>query len=303
MVDAQSFYPSGQLFFETNIYTSDFEKSIFNDIQDGKKSIPLAVLISADSNAKEETFIQYDSEFTFLTDYINKKTVLKTSDETKLKKLFSLVQIKYLHHYKIGQTVKQTLTTGNYDCLTATSIYAILLQKLGYSYDIKETPQHVYLVVNLKNGRKKILFESTDRSNGFITNPAEISEREIKYAKESSESYENILRIADIHHVAEIDNSKSKTIDLMQLCGLQYFNESVKLYNKGLYKEAFIYIEKAFVFYPSDRIGGMALFTLQQINTKAKYCNPQEADYYSKKMKTYYSATEYLVSNVHASIK
>lgn len=303
MVDAQSFFPSGQLFFESTNYSSDFEKSIFNDIHDGKKATPLAVLISADSSAKEETFIKYDSEFKFLADYISKKTVLKVSDETRLKKLFSVVQLKYLHHYRVGQNLQQTLSTGNYDCLTATSIYAILLQKLGYTYDIKETPQHVYLVVSLKNGKKKILFESTDKVNGFITDPAEISEREIKYAKQSSESYANILKIADIHHINEIDCSKSKTIDLMQLCGLQYFNESVKLYNLGLYKEAFVYIEKAFVFYPSDRIGGMALITLQQINAKAKYCNPYETIYYNQKMKIYYSATEYLVSNIHASIK
>lgn len=304
LVDAQSFFPAGQLFFQNNIYNSDFEKEIFLDIQDGKSTTPLAALVCADSNASEEIFQQFDGEFSFITNYINKKGVLKTSDEDKLKKLFDLVQIKYLHHYKIGQTLQKTLITGNYDCLTATSIYAVLLQKLGYNYEIKETPHHVYLVVNLKNGKRKILFESTDRKNGFITDPAEVKEREISYAKQSSESYTNILKMAD-SHAFESDNTRSKKIDLMQLCGLQYFNECVKFYNKGLYKEAFVYAEKAFIFYPSDRIGGMALITLQQINAKEKYCTPLEKVYYSQKLRTYYSATEYLVSDlhVHASLK
>lgn len=54
---------------------------------------------------------------------------------------------------------------GNYNCVTATALYGLLLNDLGIPFSIKETPEHVYLIAYPKSDA--ILIESTDPLKGY----------------------------------------------------------------------------------------------------------------------------------------
>ncbi len=293
MVDAQSFFPPDHLFFNNDIYISEFEKEILLDVRAGNKPETLALLLAADSSATKETYSSINKGLEVFCSKLENKRSILTGEEERLSIIFDKIQTTYLKKYQTGQTVDKTILYGTYDCLTASAIYALVLERLGYRFNVVETPHHVYVKVFLKKGKKEILLETTDRYNGFVTDKNEIVSREKKYAAQSSGSFVDIMKTSE--NLLIVDSTLHAEIGIDKLCGLQYFNEGVKEYNKGNYKSAFTYIEKAFIFYPSDRINGMAILTLQQILSK-KQPGDKEFKFYSNKYRSYLSMSQYLAS-------
>ncbi len=87
------------------------------------------------------------------------------SDINFLRKAFIETHRKFLKKYSQYSDISQVFTTGKYDCLTATSIYSVVLDRLNFDYNIIETNYHIFIVVNTSHG--EVLLETTDLWNGF----------------------------------------------------------------------------------------------------------------------------------------
>ena len=97
--------------------------------------------------------------------YINEKVFLQ--------KVFYKVQQTYLKRYNQYSTFEDLMQKGDYDCVSGTTLYALILSILGFEITIQETPFHTYLLVFLSNNQK-VLIESTSVGQGFITNEKKI---------------------------------------------------------------------------------------------------------------------------------
>ncbi len=100
---------------------------------------------------------------------------------------------------------------GEYDCVTGTIVYALILDKLNIEYEILEFPYHVLIVLNIDG--KDIMLEATDPYYGFVTEEKDYLER-IEFYKNQSQ-----------------ENAFLRKIDLKQLAGLYYYNQAVEEYN------------------------------------------------------------------------
>ncbi|MFV0605748.1 MAG: hypothetical protein ACK5NK_07905 [Niabella sp.] len=63
--------------------------------------------------------------------------------------------IKYIDNPRFSEI----FITGNYNCATASALYAFILDKIGIAYQIRETPTHVYIVADPAGAN--VLFETT----------------------------------------------------------------------------------------------------------------------------------------------
>lgn len=165
-----------------------------------------------------------------------------------LKMVFQKIHRKYLRYYENYSLLGETFAKGSYDCVSGTALYALVLQELGFAYQIKESPYHAYLVVNLDDA-ETILLESTNPIGGLIEGKELIAETEEKYRRQTP--LKNDIPLSHF----------TRDITLKQLAGLHYYNEAVTYFNRQDYKVARKILQKALVLYAEDRI-----YTLLQVS-------------------------------------
>ena len=158
--------------------------------------------------------------------------------------LYYYTHRKLLKKYDQYASLSETLTTGTYDCLTATAVYSILFTELSVPHAIVETNYHIYILV-YPDSKDEILLETTDPSYGFITNTNEIEQlkSDYKLANEQRETGQVDLSI----------NIERRLQD-QELIGLLFYNQSVNELNKGNWQLADEFANQAVKYYPNIRI-------------------------------------------------
>ncbi|MCV9389131.1 hypothetical protein [Reichenbachiella ulvae] len=186
------------------------------------------------------------------------------SDEGFLAYMYYKVHRKFLKQYEQQVLFSEILKPeGKYDCVTASALYALFLDDLGYAYDVVETDYHVYLLV--KAGDREFLMETTDPLNGFSADEKEINER-VAIVREDAKRINEELAMAGVAsdfsttvstgRVTVIENR----VGLKELAGLHYYNQSLKAFNAENYRKAYKYIIVAQGIYPSKRIKNASSF-------------------------------------------
>lgn len=160
-----------------------------------------------------------DERISKMLDRVSRKAF--SDDQEQLRTIFTRTQKEFLHRYRQYANMDE-LAEGEFDCLTATSLFAEILERAGFKYRIMETNYHIFLLVATSKG--EVLIETTDRFQGFVTAPGTIARRIDEYRKEqpketgSKKNYEYSFNLYQ-----EISNQ--------QLAGLLYFNQAVAAYN------------------------------------------------------------------------
>lgn len=171
----------------------------------------------------------------------------------KLYALFMKTHNRFLHNY-VPYTGIEDLAKGRYDCLTATSLFADILTRSGYNYNIIETNYHIFIVVNTTEG--DVILETTDRLGGFINDEKRKEQVLAAYKK-------NILASATPSHY-QYNFNLYKTVDINQLPGLLYFNQAVNAFNAEKWDECSEKLLAASQATDSPRVAELAtLLTMQ----------------------------------------
>lgn len=181
----------------------------------------------------------------FLGQLDEKKEKFK-NEKAFLEHVFLKTHQRLLKNYKEKATFKDLLVNGNYNCLTASALYALILEHFHFNYKIIETNYHIFLLAETSNGT--ILLESTDPLQGFVFKKQEIEKRIVQYRQNlQTESNKNKTYY-------RYNTSLYNTIDLNNLHGLLYYNLAVEAFNNQDLFSAVDYFEKACLFYKSQRI-------------------------------------------------
>ena len=162
--------------------------------------------------------------------------------------LFQKTRQEFLRSYTAYASFGETLSKGKYNCLTGTTLYAMLLERFNIQYTIIETNYHIFLLADTDDGRA--LFEATDPLHGFVTNADEIEKRIQQYKQ-------NIIQPAAAggnKKYYEYNVSLYQQVSLDQMSGLLHYNLSIEAYNQQDFQEAINHLDKALALYSSPRI-------------------------------------------------
>jgi hypothetical protein len=182
---------------------------------------------------------------------------LKINDDKKfLHVLFNKTHRQFLKQFRAYSSFNELLNSGKYNCLTATALYGVLLDHFGFKYSIIETNYHVFIIANTAQG--KVLIESTDPLQGFVTNVTEIEKKVVSYRK-------NTVDVNATKNYLLYDFELYNQVNLRQLTGLMQYNASVKAYNEGYLALAINYLDKAMALYQSPRLEAFSKIVLLSV--------------------------------------
>lgn len=199
------------------------------------------------ADANVEVFVE---KFDQIIEKLERIRIRKTNDVLFLRSIFYRVHKNSLIGYSRIATMDETLKSGAFGCLTGTALYALILEHFGYKYDIIELTNHVYIQVKVDD--RLMVIESTLPEEGLMKLSRELTANMEHDALDPRNK--GTLTTVGVGNVWDwnLVNGYNK-ITLEELSGLQYFNESVRLYTEKNYIEAMEMINEAYSRYPSNR--------------------------------------------------
>jgi len=181
-----------------------------------------------------------------LADKLETKKKSVHDDFAFLKILFARTHSKFLKEYADCASFTELILSMRYNCLTATALYALLLDRFGYDYRIIETNYHIFLLVTTSKGG--VLLETTDPLNGFVADKKSIEERIREYRSGDSPQVSG----RPDHYPFSFDLFRE--VGLTEMTGLLYFNLAVEAFNRGKIDESIGFLQSASMYYTSERI-------------------------------------------------
>ena len=126
-------------------FSSPFEKTSFHTfLKDGKKEY--LRLFLANSASADEDLERFEKKIEQTLREINASDAIRKKNDKKIKYIYQLVHDRFLSKYQEENRFYEIIKNGNYNCVTATALYALFFERLAIPYAIKEEPTHVYLV-------------------------------------------------------------------------------------------------------------------------------------------------------------
>lgn len=144
------------------------------------------------------------------------------------------------------------LQEGNFDCVSGSATLGMLLDRYNYNYEIIETDYHVFILVDIND--KTVILESTLAIGGMISSPSEVrayleSYQPVEFAQLASLTE----RLGD-PELSLDDHAIFRKVSLIELAGLQYYNDAITHFNEQSFGLASKQLSKALVLYNSERI-------------------------------------------------
>ena len=229
------------------VFFSNDEKFNFQKLKTETSFLLISQIDSVDNNLPNKFSKDF---YSFLDELNNKTSKLKMNKRVNF--IYDNIHAKYFKKYVANPNFIEIFTKNEFNCVTATALYSIAFDYLKIPYQIKEKPTHVYLLAFPETYR--IIIETTTPNNGYKA----VNETELENYKKYLLSY----KLISVDEAKSYDSEKifnefyvqDTTINLTNLIGIQYYNNSVKYSEKNNFKLALIQAEKAFELHKKDYI-------------------------------------------------
>jgi hypothetical protein len=188
-----------------------------------------------------------DRSFSEFVNRLESKRSSFRDDRAFVHHIFQKSHQKFLRNFEQYAPFRDMFGVGNYNCLTGTALYALLLEHFQIEYSIVETNYHVFVLVNTKKG--KVLLEATDPVHGFTSGSGEIEKRIEGYRKNQIQQ----TTTTDKKYYS-FSFDLFNEVKLEQLLGLLHYNTAIVDYNNDKLQSAITHLDQALALYNSPRI-------------------------------------------------
>ena len=198
-----------------------------------------------------------DKDLLPFVDKLSDKRESFKNDEAFLNYVFVKTHQRFLKHYTDYVSFSAMINKGTYNCLTATALYALLLDYFGFEHQVIETNYHIFLMVNTDEGR--VLLETTDPMNGFVDNEKQIEERINTYRKNNISETD----IDKTYYRFSYDLYREVSPD--EMLGLLHYNLAIVAYNDHQFQTSIAQLDRALELYQSPRIEELSRIILLSV--------------------------------------
>ncbi|WP_436516211.1 hypothetical protein [Ekhidna sp. To15] len=254
------------LAFEDVKFNSVREQNTIRGVLDGESDLFDGFLVIAPEDSAKYTKWKayYESEMAKL-----KVRKVPKKLEKDVKYIYNQLHEKFLRKYEYLAFYDQIFEQGVYNCVTAVALYALSFEELGIPYSIKETPTHVYIVVDPEESQ--LLIETTDPVSGFKSFSPGFKENFVaqlammKLVDQSDVNSKGLYPIFDEFYFGGAD------LTLEQLIGIQYYNKGLDLLDKKEYHKAWKELSKAQLFHSTDQLDGALFVSMINVLSGSDY--------------------------------
>lgn len=171
----------------------------------------------------------------------------------RVKQMSHAYQRTLLRTYRADARFEEMFTTGTYNCVTATALYAMTFSRLGISYEVKELPTHVFLIVSPK--KQPIVLETTDEQGGvYLPMPYSAKHAYVNYLYEHGRIREEDYQKLGVQALFDKYFFTQKKITTIELIGIYHSNLGTYAYEAGQYRVAALAYQQALALYPGERM-------------------------------------------------
>lgn len=228
-------------FFEK--YATDYEKRVLNDANASR----FELFMISDSACSEQKTAAAKKQFDAFIGELKTSKILKQSEEKLIRALHKQVHERFLTRYRALVEFNEVFVSGEYNCVSSTALFALVLEELEIPYYVQEQPGHVLIMAypNTSN----ITVEMTTVKNAFVIPPRKDINRAIANLLELQlVTPKQVKAMGDVAVYDMFFNVRSKiTID--QLIGIQFFNHAITSVNNDQAERSLSEICKAERFY------------------------------------------------------
>lgn len=238
---------------DSTLFKTEFEQQLFYKIIDSVEVDPLDIMLAVDFRSGDKFHAQKSIENIIAS--LKAKGIEGKKTKKQIQEIYKSIHKVLLKKYIEDADFNQLFDKGEYNCVSATALYAIVLGEFNIDYEIRETPTHIYLVADPKY--TNVLIESTLPQNGTIEFDYKTKKAYVEYLVTnkiiSAEEFES----TPVDKLFEKHYDQNKIIDLNELAALLYYNKGIAFFNKKDYSEASYSFKKANMIYPSLSVGLM----------------------------------------------
>lgn len=228
------------------VYTSDFEREVLTN-PDKKNALELLMACKS----PDVSIVSISSKLQAFQNQLRNKKISSKSEEKQIKILFSETHKNFFSRYQEVSNFDKIFTIKEYNCVSATGLYVLLMEEFRIPYVIKETPTHVYAIAYPHT--KGIVVESTAPKNGYYSP----SEKDIRKAVEALVEFkyytEEEVKNKGPREIYKDFFFSEDEITLQNLAGLQYHNEMIQQLSEEDFQSALNAGLKSNMLYPSQR--------------------------------------------------
>ncbi len=230
---------------------------------------PLAMLLVADSSVAGQEYEQAKTVLTRYVEALKARRSPTTNPVRFLRWVFHNTHHQFLRRFVAYEPFSRLVKEGVYNCVSASALFALLLENLGYRCQLYETPFHLYLLVEYRPG-KKMMLESTDPYAGLVFSKRAVARRVARYSRPDSTGWCAKAALCTVSQGDVCPYQFLQPIGLKELAGLQYVNQAIRYYNRLDLGQARNWLQKAEMLYPtSRRISGLKNY-LEREEARAK---------------------------------
>lgn len=262
---------------ELNIFNNQTEKDLFARLLKGE-GIDYLTLFSL-SNSSDP--LPINSVRSKIEQFISGSGLsTKTSWSKKdLKQVYAEIHNGFLNKYVDNPAFNRMFVNGDYNCATATALYALLLDTLSIDYVIHEAPQHVFLVAAPKS--HNIVFETTTPNASFLSLDEKAKTQFLEYLYKNKIISKEEWISGDKEQLVNKYFFKDETINKRQLAGLLYYNAGINAIDKEDHPAAYKSLQKAYLLYPNEKLKFMLIVAIiNLISQKNMEANTEAYPYY-----------------------
>ncbi len=232
------------------------------------------LLMSASGTCDDSRYESVKKRIDELVEGLNPSKFAKYSSSKKVKKIFAAVQEELLTKYQLRNQFAEVFENGNFNCVSATALYALVLERFEIPYEIIETPGHVYLVATPDGER--LVMESTDPLGGYL----QLNERFVQNQLHSLVAMKIItaeeMNSPDLDKILD-ELYPSESINLKQLVALQYYNQAIYDFEDQDFSSSRENALRAKHLYAHSRFDAMIYSALMQELIKRDFTDPDYA--------------------------
>ncbi|MDH4472195.1 MAG: hypothetical protein QE487_06280 [Fluviicola sp.] len=234
-------------------------------------------LMAMGDGASKERTLGVKKELDAFINEIKGSELMRAPEVKLMKELHKKVRKRFLGEYQYISPFHAIFETGQYNCVSATALFALVLEGLNIPYAIQEQPTHVYIMAYPDT--KAISIEMTAVKNAYYLPSRKDITKSIGTLLEL-----NVITEEDIRNKGELQiyhafYNTNSVVDLTQLAGIQYFNEAIVAANIEDYEEAFNIACKTEKLYDVEKIQVFKAEILSTLFADAKFDSMKDITY------------------------
>jgi len=254
-------------------YDTDYEAQVLQD----KNTTHLERLMALGPKASLERTAAAKKEFDAFISEIKSSKLLNKPEAKLMKELHALVHKRFLTRYQFVVPFHEIFKNGTYNCVTASALFALVLEELDIPYNIQEQPTHVYIMAYPDT--KAISVEMTAVKDAYyLTARKDVSNAVNALLELQLTDREEIQMKGEVYVYNAFYNTND-VVDLGELTGIQYMNESISAVNDQRFADALSAICKAEMMYDVKKTQLLKTEILLSLMAEAKFESLNEIGY------------------------